>query len=92
MPRKYLRPEDATNEGVRQLRAALQHMSSAALARRLACDPSAVRYIAREVRVPGPEMRERFASVLGTPAAAWEEPPARDDAYNSEPAPTRPRR
>jgi len=91
MPRKQLRPQDASNEGVRQVREALLRMSSAALARLLACDPSSVRRVAREERAPSPEMRERYRKVLGTPPTAWESAPTLD-AYETEIAPTRPRR
>lgn len=74
MARKLLRAIDASNEGVRRLRELLRTRSAATLARKLACDSTAIRRWAREDRMPTAEWREALERELGIPRGAWEEP------------------
>lgn len=73
--RRILRPNEASNDGVRRLRELLRSKSAVTLARALACDPTAVRRWAREERAPGPEMRDAMEKYLGIPMTSWEAPP-----------------
>jgi hypothetical protein len=97
--RALLLPAEATTEGSRRLRELLRKQTCAAIARKLRCDESAVRFYAREARTPDLVMRARIREVLGWDEAIWEAPPAADDVYSQdapattkrEPASTKPR-
>ena len=75
MARKLLRADDAPTEGARRLREMLRTKTLAQLARKTACDLSAVRRWAVGERTPSGAFRERLHDALGIPEQAWEIPP-----------------
>lgn len=83
-------PEKATNEGSRRLRVLLRKHPFAAIARRLRCDESTIRRMARENGKPSLHIRARARDVLGISESAWDEPCSApsSDAYEGSDPPT----
>jgi hypothetical protein len=88
--RALLPPTEASSDGARRLRELLRKQSFGAIARRLRCDESAVRFYASEARKPNLVMRARIREVLEIPESSWDEAPVADPYATSEPPTRRP--
>lgn len=88
--RRALRlPEEATNEGSRQLRKILRRQGAGWIARRLLCDERTARRYADEAQKPSLQMRARAQDVFGIPERAWDEEPTPDAYEDGSPSTTR---
>lgn len=82
--RAPLSPADATNEGARRLRELARRQSFRAIAKKLGCNETAVRFWAQEKYKPSGRMRERINARLGPwDASPWSTWP--DDVWESAP-------